>query len=79
MRAGGDLGARGAQAARSALGQASLTPGVTWAELPRSCLTLCNPMDHNPPGSSVHGMLQARIVGWGVMPSSRASYNIRLF
>jgi len=26
----------------------------------RSCLTLCNPMDCSPPGSSVHGILQAR-------------------
>ena len=26
------------------------------------CLTLCDPMDHSPPGSSVHGILQARIL-----------------
>ena len=31
----------------------------------QSCLTLCNPMDGNPPGSSVHGILQARILGVG--------------
>ena len=29
-----------------------------------SCLTLCDPMDCNPPGSSVHGILQARILEW---------------
>ena len=29
-----------------------------------SCLTLCNPMDCNPPGSSVHGILQARVQEW---------------
>ena len=29
------------------------------------CLTLCNPMDCSLPGSSVHGMLQARILGVG--------------
>ena len=29
-----------------------------------SLWTLCNPMDHNPPGSSVHGILQARILEW---------------
>ena len=34
-----------------------------------SCLTLCDPMD--PPGSSVHGSLQARILDWVAMPSSR--------
>ena len=28
------------------------------------CLTLCNPMDYSPPGSSVHGILQARILEW---------------
>ena len=28
----------------------------------QSCLTLCNPMDYSPPGSSVHGLLQARIM-----------------
>ena len=29
-----------------------------------SCPTLCDPMDHSPPGSSVHGILQARILEW---------------
>ena len=28
------------------------------------CLTLCDPVDYSPPGSSVHGILQARILGW---------------
>ena len=31
---------------------------------------LCKPMDYSPPGSSVHGILQARIVKWATMPSS---------
>ena len=35
------------------------------------CLTLCDPMDSSPPGSSVHGILQARILEWVAMPSSR--------
>ena len=34
------------------------------------CLTLCDPMDCSPPGSSVHGILQARILEWVAMPSS---------
>ena len=38
-----------------------------------SCLTSCNPMDCNPPGSSVHGILQAIILKWVGMPSSRGS------
>ena len=34
----------------------------------QSCLTLCNPMDHSPPGSSVHGILQARVLEWVAVP-----------
>ena len=37
------------------------------------CLTLCNPMDCSPPGSSVHGILQARILECVAMPFSRGS------
>ena len=36
-------------------------------------LTLCNPMDCSPPGSSVHGILQARILKWVAIPFSRGS------
>ena len=35
--------------------------------------TLCNPMDCSPPGSSVHGILQARILEWVAIPFSRGS------
>ena len=35
--------------------------------------TLCNPMDYSLPGSSVHGILQARILEWVVIPFSRGS------
>ena len=42
-------------------------------ECARSCLTLWDPMDRSPPGSSVHGVLQARILEWVAMPSSRGS------
>ena len=38
---------------------------------PQSYLTLCNPMDCSPPCSSVHGILQARILEWVAVPSSR--------
>ena len=37
------------------------------------CLTLYNPMDYNPPGSSVHGILLARILERFVIPFSRRS------
>ena len=40
---------------------------------PQSCLTLCDPMDHNPPGSSVHGISQARILEWVAVSFSRGS------
>ena len=39
----------------------------------RLWLTLCDPMDCSLPGSSVHGILQARILKWVVVPASRAS------
>ena len=38
-----------------------------------SCVWLCDPMDCNLPGSSVHGILQARRLEWVAMPSSRGS------
>ena len=37
----------------------------------RSCPTLCDPVDCSPPGFSVHGILQARILEWVAMPFSR--------
>ena len=39
----------------------------------QSCLTLCNPTDCSPTGSSIHGILQATILEWVAMPSSRGS------
>ena len=39
----------------------------------QSCPTLCKPMDGSPPGSSVHGILQARTLEWLAMFSSRDS------
>ena len=35
--------------------------------------SLCDPVDCNPPSSSVHGILQARILEWVTIPSSRGS------
>ena len=39
----------------------------------QSCLTLWDPMDYSPPGSSVHGILLAKILEWVALPSSRGS------
>ena len=36
-------------------------------EVARSCPTLSNPKDYNPPGSSIHGIFQARILEWGAI------------
>ena len=38
---------------------------VAAAKSLQSCLTLCDPIDGSPPGSSVHGILQARVLEWG--------------
>ena len=46
---------------------------ATAAKLLQSCLTLCNPIDCSPQGSSVHEILQSRILEWVAIPSSRGS------
>ena len=38
-----------------------------------SCVRLCDPVDRSPPGPSVHGIVQARMLEWAGMPSSRGS------
>ena len=43
----------------------------------RFCLTLCKPLDCSPPGSSVHGSLQAGILEWVATPFSRGSSRFR--
>ena len=40
------------------------------SEVAQSCLTLCDPVDYSPPGSSVHGILQARIYNGAKTASS---------
>ena len=42
-------------------------------EVAQSCPTLCDPVDCSPPGSSVHGILQARILEWVDISFSRGS------
>ena len=46
-------------------------------KLLQSCPTLCDPMDCSPPRSSVHGILQAGILGWFAVSSSRGSFQPR--
>ena len=40
------------------------------SEVAQSCLTLRNPMDHSLPGSSIHGIFQARVLEWGAIAFS---------
>ena len=52
--------------------QAACVP-VDEGEVAQSCLTLCDPMDCSPPGSSIHGIPQARILEWVAISFSRGS------
>ena len=61
-----------------------VTKNQTWLKgLPclvaQSCPTLCYPMDCSPPGCSIHGILQERILEWVTMPSSKASSQSRVW
>ena len=40
------------------------------SEVTQSCLTLSDPMDCSPPGSSIHGIFQARVLEWGAIAFS---------
>ena len=48
------------------------------AKLLQSCPTLCDPIDGSPPGSSVHGIFQARVLEWGAVAFSTHRYISRL-
>ena len=47
--------------------------GCMCAKSLQSCLTLCDPMDYSPPGSSVHRIFKARILEWVTISFSRGS------
>ena len=40
------------------------------SEVAQSCPTLSDPMDYSPPGSSIHGIFQARVLEWGAIAFS---------
>ena len=42
------------------------------SEVTQSCLTLSDPMDCSPPGPSIHGIFQARVLEWGAFAFSGA-------
>ena len=49
------------------------------SEVTQSCPTLSDPMDCSPPGSSVHGIFQARVLEWGAIAFSVCSILIRCY
>ena len=61
------------------LGSKSLNVGKGWcsvrtvSSVAQSCPSLCDPMKCSPPGSSVYGIIQARILEWVAISSSRGS------
>ena len=55
------------------LRQVNKSTSYVHAELLHLCPILCDPMDSNPPGSSVCGIFQARTPEWVAMPFSRVS------
>ena len=52
-------------------GSKTIPKKVSGSEVTQSCPTLCDPMDCSPPGSSVHGIFQARILEWVAISFSR--------
>ena len=46
---------------------------VAVTNVAQSCPTLCDPVDYSPPGSSVHGILQAGILEWVAISFSRTN------
>ena len=42
------------------------------SEVAQLCLTLSNPMDCSPPGSSINGIFQARVLEWGTIAFSKS-------
>ena len=55
----------------------AVTPLLCVCQVAQTCLTLCDPTDRSPPGSSVHGILQARILECVAMPFSRGIFPAR--
>ena len=51
---------------------------VVYLKVTQSCPTPSNPMDRSPPGSSVHGIFQARVLEWGAIAFSEGNTYILL-
>ena len=55
------------------MNETSINYEVKWSEFSQSCPTLCDLMDCSPPGSSLGGILQARVLEWVAISFSRGS------
>ena len=53
--------------------------GKSESEVAQSCPTLSDPMDCSLPGSSVHGIFQARVLEWGATAFSKISLSAPVF
>ena len=49
------------------------------SEVAQSCLTLSDPMDYSLPGSSIHGIFQARVLEWGTIAFSTMLYSMSFY
>ena len=49
------------------------------SEVAQLCLTLLDPMDCSPPGSSVHGIFQARVLEWGAIALAQVKKNVYMY
>ena len=52
----------------------TISLGWKWKLVTQSCLTFCDPMDYSLPGSSVYGIIQARLLEWVVIPFFQGSF-----
>ena len=48
------------------------------SEVAQSCLTPSDPMDYSPPGSSIHGIFQARVLEWGATAFYSSSVRVQI-
>ena len=48
-------------------------------EVAQSCPTLSDPMDYSLPGSSIHGIFQAKVLEWGAIAFSEFTFRTALF
>ena len=48
------------------------------SEVAQSCPTFSDPMDCGPPGSSIHGIFQAKVLEWGAFSTSKVSDDLFL-